>query len=250
MAQPQPVPPQGAAPASIPLSAAQLSLLDSIPHAHIPHTLKTVTIAPNAPPDIANKSFVLVVCKLHDQQKCDQCRVDFTPVNYLHQFLRFAPAEAIPPPPNVAPPPQRAQAVTNLKDAGNNAFKAQKFDIATQFYSKATDAALSRPPWEPAALGREEAAITLCNRSASYAFSGNWTAALADAQTVINLKRPWTKGHFRKARALVGLEQYEEAKQAIIDGLQYEPNDKELNTFLQEIEEKIREADKAFPDTV
>lgn len=119
MAQPQPFPPQGAAPPSIPLSAAQLSLLDSIPHAHIPHTLKTVTIAPNAPPDIANKSFVLVVCKLHDQQKCDQCRVDFTPVNYLHQFLRFAPAEAIPPPPNVAPPPQRAQAVTNLKDAGN-----------------------------------------------------------------------------------------------------------------------------------
>lgn len=119
MAQPQPFPPQGAAPPSIPLSAAQLSLLDSIPHAHIPHTLKTVTIAPNAPPDIANKSFVLVVCKLHDQQKCDQCRVDFTPVNYLHQFLRFAPAEAIPPPPNVGPPPQRAQAVTNLKDAGN-----------------------------------------------------------------------------------------------------------------------------------
>lgn len=61
----------------------------------------------------------LVVCSLHDQQKCDQCAVDFAPVNFLHQFLRFAPAEAIPPPPNVAPPPQRAQAVTNLKEAGN-----------------------------------------------------------------------------------------------------------------------------------
>lgn len=49
---------------------------------------------------------------------------------------------------------------------------------------------------------------------------------------------------------MVGLEQYEDAKQAVIDGLQYEPNDKELNNFLQEIEEKIKEADKAFPDTV
>ncbi|OXM79594.1 translocation protein SEC72 [Cryptococcus neoformans Bt63] len=246
MAHAPPLPPPGVAP----LSPAHLSLLDALPHTHVPHALKTVTVPANAPPDIAGKSFALVVCSLHDQQKCDQCAVDFAPVNFLHQFLRFAPAEAIPPPPNVAPPPQRAQAVTNLKEAGNNAFKAQKFDVASQFYSKATDAALSRPPWEPAALGREEAAITLCNRSASNAFSGNWAAALADAQTVINLKRPWTKGHFRKARALVGLEQYEDAKQAVIDGLQYEPNDKELNNFLQEIEEKIKEADKAFPDTV
>lgn len=37
---------------------------------------------------------------------------------------------------------------------------------------------------------------------------------------------------YRKARALVGLEQYEDAKQAVIDGLQYEPNDKVRLFFL------------------
>lgn len=118
MAHAPPHPPPGAAP-PVPLSAAHLSLLDALPHSHVAHALKTVAVPANAPPDIAGKSFALVVCSLHDQQKCDQCAVDFSPVNFLHQFLRFAPAEAIPPPPNVAPPPQRAQAVTNLKEAGN-----------------------------------------------------------------------------------------------------------------------------------
>lgn len=50
--------------------------------------------------------------------------------------------------------------------------------------------------------------------------------ALADAEVVVTLKRPWTKGHFRKARALVGLGRHEEARQALVDGLQFEPNDK------------------------
>jgi translocation protein SEC72 len=50
--------------------------------------------------------------------------------------------------------------------------------------------------------------------------------ALADAEAVIALRRPWTKGHFRRARALVGLGRFEEAHDAIIDGLQFEPEDK------------------------
>nr|ODO01031.1 translocation protein SEC72 [Cryptococcus depauperatus CBS 7855] len=250
-----------------PLSPTHLSILDSIPYTHVPHTLKQVPPPPNAPPEVAAKTFILV-CKPHDKSPCEQCHVDFTLLNYLFQFLKMAPSDAVPPPPNVMPPPQKAQNVTNLKDSGNNAFKARKFDVATQFYTKATDVALNRPPWEQASIGREEAAITLCNRSASHAYSGNWPAALADAETVITLKRPWTKGHFRKARALVGLERHEEARQAIIDGMQYEPHDKvfmsytyeelfllrlamqELNSFLEEIDQKIQEANAELPDTI
>lgn len=37
----------------------------------------------------------------------------------MHQFLRTAPAEAIPPPPQVQPPPQRAEAIKNAKEQGN-----------------------------------------------------------------------------------------------------------------------------------
>lgn len=64
----------------------------------------------------------------------------------------------------------------------------------------------------------------------------------------------------RRARALVGLNRLEEAREALVDGLQFEPNDKvgrisgrsnveviadrqELNAFLSELDEKIAEAD-------
>ncbi|WVQ76807.1 hypothetical protein IAR50_006481 [Cryptococcus sp. DSM 104548] len=255
MAQPQvrPGPPPGMMPRQPqqpPLSPAHLEVLDSIPHTDVPHNLKMSTIPPNGPPELAGKSFALMLCKAHDQMRCDTCGVDFGNVNFLHQFLRFAPVEAIPPPPNVKPQPQRAQMVMALKDQGNAAFKVKKYDVAAQFYSKATDSALSRPPWEPAALGREEAIIMLGNRSASHANMGDWPAALADAETCISLKRSWMKGHVRKARALMGMERYEEAKQAVVDGLQYEPREEDLNSFMKEIEEKIREANASFPDTV
>ena len=69
----------------------------------------------------------------------------------------------------------------------------------------------------------------------------------------------------RKSRALVGLGRLEEARDAVVDGLQFEPTDKasatsqagrirdeiapltdvqELNTFLKEIDEKL-EAEEA-----
>jgi translocation protein SEC72 len=61
--------------------------------------------------------------------------------------------------------------------------------------------ALSRPPWEVAAIQRDEVAIAICNRSAAFAAIGAWVNALADADAVISLKRPWTKGHFRYVSA-------------------------------------------------
>ena len=61
----------------------------------------------------------------------------------------------------------------------------------------------------------------------------------------------------RKARALVGMDRLEEARDALIDGLQFEPQDKvrlrfseatelirqELNTFLEELDGKLKEAE-------
>ncbi|KAK8846756.1 hypothetical protein IAR55_005844 [Kwoniella newhampshirensis] len=244
---PHPHPPAGApgpggpGPQAIPLNPALLTILDSIPHTDVPFALQTVPIPtpPNQPPQTG----VVVTCREHKNSNCELCDVDFNALNYMHQFLRMAPPEAIPPPPNMAPPPVRAEQIKAAKEAGNTAFKAQQFPLAINHYSKSADMALSRPPWELAAISRDETAIALCNRSAAFAFVNAWANALADAEAVVALKRPWTKGHFRKARALVGLERLEEARQALIDGLQYEPNDKELNNFLSEIDDKLREED-------
>lgn len=63
----------------------------------------------------------------------------------------------------------------------------------------------------------------LSNRSAAFLEGGDLVSALTDAEAVIQIKRPWSKGHFRKARALMALKRPKEAKEAIQLGLQFEP---------------------------
>jgi len=54
------------------------------------------------------------------------------------------------------------------------AFKQGNLGQAIQEYSRSADMALSRPPWELAALSREETVIALCNRSAAFHEVGAW----------------------------------------------------------------------------
>lgn len=91
-------------------------------------------------------------------------------------------------------------------------------------YTMAAAVAAQRLPWEQNQLMREELSTVLSNRSAAYVAAGDHMSALVDAETVIQLKRPWSKGHFRKAKALVGLGYLEEAREAIKLGLAFEPD--------------------------
>jgi translocation protein SEC72 len=130
---------------------------------------------------------------------------------------------------------------------------------AVQKYDMAAQIAASRFPWEAAALVRDELAIVICNRSAAYFAAGDFISALADADAVIQLKRPWSKGHFRRAKALLGLGQLQDAKESAELGLQFEPDSKvfplvirllqdsaphsvsmqELSSFVSEIDDLI-----------
>jgi translocation protein SEC72 len=91
-------------------------------------------------------------------------------------------------------------------------------------YTMAANIAMSRPPWEAANLVKEELSVVICNRSAAYSAAGDFLSALVDAEVVLVHKRNWSKGHFRKAKALVGLGRLEDARDAIALGLQFEPN--------------------------
>lgn len=90
-------------------------------------------------------------------------------------------------------------------------------------YTMAVNVAAGRLPWEPNAIMKDELATVLSNRSAAYNAAGDYVSALVDAELVINLKRPWSKGHFRKAKSLVELGRLEEAREAIKLGLAFEP---------------------------
>lgn len=78
---------------------------------------------------------------------------------------------------------------------------------------------------------REDLSLVLSNRSAAYLESGDTISALVDAEVVVQLRRPWSKGHFRKARALLKLDRYEEAKEAVLVGLSFEPDNKVGDIF-------------------
>ncbi|CAE6455967.1 unnamed protein product [Rhizoctonia solani] len=182
-----------------------------------------------------------VVCLEHSTDKCDECGVDYTDLNLLSRMLVQAPNLIVPPPPQVTDK-NRSAHVSKFKEEGNAAYKAGKWPAAIQSYTMSANIAASRPNWEPHTLAREEISTVLSNRSAAHLSAGDYIPALVDADVVISLRKPWTKGHFRKAKALVALHHYEEAKDAIAVGLQFEPENKELLDFMREIDSKIEAA--------
>lgn len=111
-------------------------------------------------------------------------------------------------------------------------FKSGKMQQAIQCYSKAATLATQRPSWEANQFMREELSTTVSNRSAAYFDAKDYVSALADAETVIAVRRNWPKGHYRKAKALLGLARPKEAIDAVKLGLSYEPNNKVRSSML------------------
>lgn len=92
-----------------------------------------------------------------------------------------------------------------------------------QQYTVALNLAVARPGWEAHGFSQTEFSTILSNRSAAYFESKDYINALVDAETVIQIRRPWSKGHFRKARTLMKMDRFDEAKEAISIGLALEP---------------------------
>jgi translocation protein SEC72 len=119
---------------------------------------------------------------------------------------------------------------------GNAHFRAQRHEEAITAYTNAINIAFDRPLWEPTGLAREELAVLLCNRSAAYIARKEWVNAYVDAEGVIELKRPWSKGHFRLGRALFGMGRVEEGIEALRLGLMFDPESAEIQKALKEAE--------------
>lgn len=102
-------------------------------------------------------------------------------------------------------------------------FKAGQTQLAIARYTAAAQLAVQRPPWEANQFMREELSTAVSNRSAAYFDLHDYISALADAETVIAVRRNWSKGHFRKAKALLGLGRYREAAEAVRLGLDFDP---------------------------
>ena len=90
-------------------------------------------------------------------------------------------------------------------------------------YNIAASVAVQRLPWEHHQLMLEELSMILSNRSTTHVALGDHISGLADAEAVIRIKRVWSKGYFRKAKALVELGRLVEAKETVEQGLVFEP---------------------------
>ncbi|ORY94271.1 hypothetical protein BCR41DRAFT_296600, partial [Lobosporangium transversale] len=161
-----------------------------------------------------------VVCGQHKKEVCSECHQSFAEINDLTRHLKSTNGQ-VPPPGTILP--LRSQQIAKMREDGNAHFRAQRHQEAITAYTNAINIAFDRPLWEPTGVAREELAVLLCNRSASYIARKEWVNAYVDAQGVIELKRPWSKGHFRLGKALFGMGRIEEGIEALKLGLMFDP---------------------------
>lgn len=185
---------------------------------------------------------VSVLSGANSEEVDEENGLDFARLNRLSKLLATNPNLRCPPPPTVVSQ-KLSQVINGTKEEGNvclslychviatkylnphtqTMFKVKKYELALQRYTMAASIAVQRPLWEANHVMREELATVLSNRSVTFLEAGDFLSALVDAEHVINLKRQWSKGHFRKAKALIALQEYEEARDAVNVGLQFEP---------------------------
>ncbi|XP_039501188.1 stress-induced-phosphoprotein 1 [Drosophila santomea] len=100
--------------------------------------------------------------------------------------------------------------VNELKEKGNQALSAEKFDEAVAAYTEAI-----------ALDGQNH--VLYSNRSAAFAKAGKFQEALEDAEKTIQLNPTWPKGYSRKGAAAAGLSDFMKAFEAYNEGLKYDP---------------------------
>ena len=104
---------------------------------------------------------------------------------------------------------------TELKDQGNKALQAEKYDEAIALYSKAIEMDGTNH-------------VFYSNRTAAYTKKGDYENALKDAKKTVELKSDWGKGYSRLGATLCYLERYSEALEAYKDGLKHDPENAQL----------------------
>ncbi|KAJ1941423.1 hypothetical protein EC988_006763, partial [Linderina pennispora] len=131
------------------------------------------------------------------------------------------------------------QAIQKLKSDGNTKFRNQSHFEAAQKYTEAAMVASQRPLWDPSQVIVEESAILLSNRAACLLELGHPSEAYWDTEIVTRIRRPWSKGHFRMGRALLGLGRCQQAAYAFQNGCTLDPEAKEMKVALEDVKQYI-----------
>jgi len=156
-------------------------------------------------------------------------------LNILHRSL-LSLDTAVPPPPLPVNPKRTAQ-LTKMREQGNASFRKGNNTEAIKLYTYGIEMALGRPPWEPAALVKDEVSAMYSNRAQAYMGMQCWAEGMVDADTSVEMKKIGNaKAWWRKGRCLVEMGRVEEAKEWVGRALEFEGNESDLVGLMKEIE--------------
>jgi translocation protein SEC72 len=171
---------------------------------------------------------------------------ELTALNSLHRALLGLEGPTVPPPP-VPVNPKRSANVAKLRESGNGEFRKGRYAEAVKFYSLGIQMALTRPPWEPSQLVREEVAQLYSNRAQAHMAMQKWADGAGDAIASVDAKPGGNaKAWWRRGRCLIEMGRLPEARDWVKKGLEMEGEEKELVELAKEIDAKI--AGKTTPE--
>ncbi|KAI1336349.1 TPR-like protein [Xylariaceae sp. FL0016] len=161
-------------------------------------------------------------------------------LNGLHRALLALETPSQVPPPPLPINPKRSANIAKLRDSGNDAHRKGKHADAVKFYSLGLQMALTRPPWEPQQLVRDECAALYANRAQAHMALQNWPEGAVDAEASVEAKRVGNaKAWWRRGKCLMEMGRLSEAREVVGKGLEMEGEEAELVALLKEIKTKV-----------
>jgi translocation protein SEC72 len=165
---------------------------------------------------------------------------ELSQLNQLHRTLTTADfAPSVPPPP-IPVNPKRTAAINRLRDSGNTEFRKNNFAEAIRHYTVGLQMALTRAPWEPQQLVREEVATLYSNRAQAHMAMQAWPEGAVDADASVEARKIGNaKAWWRRGKCLMEMGRYDEAREWVGRGLEMEGTEADLVALLKEIDGRI-----------
>ncbi|KAI9818398.1 MAG: hypothetical protein M1827_000456 [Pycnora praestabilis] len=156
-------------------------------------------------------------------------------LNALHRTFLTLDTPAPPPPMPINP--KRSANITKLRESGNTSFRKAAYQEAIRMYTVGIEMAITRPPWEPAGLIRDELSGLYANRAQAHMAMQNWPEGMVDAEASVEMKKVGNaKGWWRKGKCLLEMGRWEEAREWVSRGLEFEGKDADLVSLAKEVE--------------
>lgn len=124
----------------------------------------------------------------------------------------------------------------SLKEAGNKALVAGKYDEALELYNQAIELSKDAPNH-----------IYYSNRAEVYLQLKKYEECLADCEVSLDINKEYAKSYFRKATALTYLQKLVEANETFKRGYELDPENKQYKKMSEEVELEIYQ-DNILPE--